>query len=359
MNSLLRAGALLLPFALMACSGHPAAGAAPAATQVDTVMPARQTFHTRVAAFGQLAADHRNALSLSLPQAVEILAVDVLPGRRVKRGAVLVKYASNPATRSAYLQAQSAVNVAREDLAQAQRLHAEKLATNVQVDAARKALADARAALAAQAQLGGAHATAVLSAPANGVVTTVAVQGGQHVAAGTTLVQFSPETALAAQLAVEPRTAADIHSGMPVTIQPVYAASGSRPLRGTITMVGKAVNPSTHLVDLVATLDKPARLAAGTALSADIDTANFPAWSIPRNALQTEAHGDYVYQIEHGKAKRVNVKVVAPGGSPIGVEGAIDPHAPIITLGSYEVSDGETVRASDAAKTPAKEASAR
>lgn len=146
---------------------------------------------------------------------------------------------------------------------------------------------------------------------------------------------------------------------MPVSIQPVYGADGAHPLAGTVAMVGNAVNPKTHLVDIVATLTAPTRIAAGTALSATIDTSKFKAWAVPRDALQSDAHGSYVFQIEHGKAKRVDVKVLAPDGSPVGVAGAIDPKAPVITLGSYEVSAGQAVQTAKPVSAHAKAAAAR
>ncbi|TAN04643.1 MAG: efflux RND transporter periplasmic adaptor subunit [Rhodanobacteraceae bacterium] len=330
---------------LSACSGNHAANNAQPATDVSAVLPTQQTFHTEVAAFGQLAADSRNALSLSLPQAGQVVATEVLAGRRVKHGEVLLKFEINPTARNAYLQAQNALTVAREGLKRTERLHAQKLATNAQLDAARQTLLDAEAALAAQAKLGGARAVTTLRAPADGVVTALLVQRGQRVTAGTTLVQFAPSSALAAQLGIDPEAAAGVRIGMPVTIHPVYAAQGAPPLHGTIAMVGDAVNPQTHLVDAVATLDRHVALASGTSLSASIATTNFKAWAVPRDALQNDAQGSYLFQIEHGKAKRVDVKVLAPDGSPVGVAGALDPHAPVITLGSYEISDGDPVQA--------------
>ncbi len=326
---------------------------------VETATPVRQTFHTKIAAFGQLAADSRNALSLSLPQAGQIVATEVIAGQRVKRGEPLLKLETDPTARSAYLQAQSAATVARDDLIRTERLHTGKLATNTQVDAARKALADAQAALAAQAKLGGAKPVATLKAPAEGVVTAINVQRGQRVTAGMVLLQFSPAAALVAQLGVDPGAASDIHSGMPVTINPVYAARGMSPLVGTVAMAGGAVNPQTHLIDVVATLDAPTPLAAGTALSANIATTAFTAWAVPRDALQSDAQGSYVFQIDQGKAHRVDVKVLAPDGSPVGVKGALDPQEPVITLGSYEVSDGDAVTAAAAAAPQAHGAAAR
>ncbi|MGH8146901.1 MAG: efflux RND transporter periplasmic adaptor subunit [Rhodanobacteraceae bacterium] len=342
-------GTLVLLLAACA-SGKPNTGTqTPIAVQ--TAMPKREVFHAKVAAFGQLAADSRGSLSLSLPQAGRIVATEVLAGQRVKRGEPLLKLETDPTTRSAWLQARSAVTVARDDLTRTEHLHAGKLATNTQVDAARKALADAEAALTAQTKLGGAQTVAALRAPADGVVTALDVQRGQRVTAGTRLVAFAPQAALVAQLGVDPSTAATIHTGMPVAIHPVYASHGAPPLAATIAMVGAAVNPATHLVDVVATLDKTAALPAGTALSATIETSKFTAWALPRNVLQSDAHGSYVFQIEQGKARRVDVKVLAPDGSPVGVAGPLEPDAPVITLGSYEISDGDAVQAA-ASATP-------
>lgn len=349
----------VLTLLLAACSSGKPNDEAQPPVQVSTAMPVRQTFHAQVAAFGQLAADSRNALSLSLPQAGEITATDALAGQSVKRGDALLKLATDPATRSAYLQAQSAVKVARDDLARTTRLQSEKLATNAQLDAARKAVADAQAALDAQAKLGGEQAVVTLRAPADGVVTALNVQRGQRVAAGTALLQFTPDAALAAQLGIDPGAAAGVRAGMPVTLEPVYAAQGVPPLRATVAMIGKAVNPQTHLVDVIATLGAKTPMPAGTAVSAIIATTPIVAWAVPRDALQSDEQGDFVLQVEQGKANRVDVKVLAPDGSPIGVEGALDARAPVITLGSYEVSDGDPVRASAPARSASQGTAAR
>jgi multidrug efflux pump subunit AcrA (membrane-fusion protein) len=178
------------------------------------------------------------------------------------------------------------------------------------------------------------------------VVTALDVQRGQRVAAGTPLLQFTPDAALAAQLGIDPGAASGVRVGMQVALKSVYAPAAAAPLHATVAMVGNAVDPQTHLVDVIATLDAKTPLPAGTALSASIATTPFQAWAVPRDALQSDERGDFVLQVEQGKARRVDVKVLAPDGSPVGVDGALDAHAPVITLGSYEVSDGDPVRAS-------------
>lgn len=311
---------------------------------VDTVMPMRRAFHTRVEAFGTLAADSRHAQTLTLPQAGQIVSADISPGHRVRRGQTLLKLATDPNARNAYQQSVNALNQTRDELTRTQRLHDEKLATNSQLDAARKALADAQAALDAQAKLGGAQAVTALTAPSDGVVTALDAALGERVAAGAKLVEFTPQLALAAQLGVEPEAAARIRPGMAAAIAPVYAAD-AQALPGTVTVVADAVNPQTHLVDVLATIDggDSAGLAAGAALSARIDVAQFNAWSVPRDALLNDEQGAYVFQIEQGKAHRVGVKVVSPDGDPIGVDGKLDSRAPVLALGAYELSDGDAV----------------
>ena len=334
-----------LTLLLTACSaGAPDAETQPA-VQVRSVMPKMQVFHANIAAFGQLTAGTRSALTLTLPQAGQITAIETIAGQRVKRGAALLELETDPATRSAYLQAQSALKIARDELARTGHLRSENLATNAQLDAARKALADAQATLDAQAKLGGAQATTNLRAPADGVVTTLAVQRGERVAAGAALLQLAPTSAMEAQLGIDPGALADVRAGMPVTLVPVYADHDAPPLHGTVAMVGDAVDPQSHMVDVIATLDSKVSLPAGTALSGSIVAKPFKAWAVPRNALQNDKQGDFVYQIEHGKARRVNVTVLAPDGSPVGVEGALDARAPVVTLGSYEISEGDPVRA--------------
>ncbi|HEY3584535.1 MAG TPA: efflux RND transporter periplasmic adaptor subunit, partial [Casimicrobiaceae bacterium] len=239
MNTLLRACAACLLLALAACSGGVSADSeTQAAVAVNTAMPTRQAFHGYVEAYGTLTGDTRRARMLTLPQAGQVIEAEVTPGRRVRKGQPLLRIATDPNAVSAYRQAVNTVNQARAELIRTQRLHDEKLATNSQLDAARKALADAQAALQAQAGLGGAHAITTLDAPADGVVTAIDVQLGERFAAGAKLVEFTPQSALAALLGVQPEQASRVRADMPVLLDAVY---GSSVLHGTVVSVADAV----------------------------------------------------------------------------------------------------------------------
>lgn len=351
-RSLAAIGGLLAALALTVTSCTSGTAQSPddqqAPVAVQAALPVRQLFHADVEAFGTLAGDSRRAQTLSLPQAGQVIAVAVTSGRRVRKGDTLLRVATDPNARSAYLQAVSALRVAQDDYARTQRLHDAKLATNAQLDTARKTLGDAQAALDAQAKLGGAQAETALAAPADGVVTAIGVKLGEHFSAGANLAEFTPQHALAAQLGVEPEQAARIALGMAATLAPVYGDAQALP--GKVAAVAGAIDPQTHLVDVLVDFDAGAdtTLAAGAALSARIDTAQFEAWAVPRSALLEDAQGHYLFQIEHGRARRVGVRVLSSEGDPVGVDGKLDPRAPVIALGAYELSDGDAVKAQSA-----------
>ena len=361
---LLPAACALLLAALLAACGHAApdddeAAAPPGQVAVTTATPTRQTFHDTVEAWGSVAGDPQRARAISLGHGGQVSALLVAAGQTVKRGQALLTITPDPAAHSTWLQAQTALTLARGELQRSERLAAQRLATQSQLAAARKALADAQATLDAQAKLGGAQTMTTLRAPADGVVTTLAVQRGARVAAGAALLQLAPASTMEAQLGIDPGALADIRAGMPVTLTPVYAGRAAPSLHGTVAMVGDAVDPQSHMVDVIATLDDRVSLPAGTALSGTILASPFTAWAIPRNALQNDERGDFVFQIERGKAKRIDVTVLAPNGSPVGVQGALDARAPVITLGSHEVSDGDPVRTSAPASNASQGTGAR
>lgn len=329
-----------------------AAAVADASVLVSVAPAARATFHDTVSAWGSVVGDLRRARVVSLAYGGEVAAVDVAPGQAVRRGQVLLRIRPDPAVRSAYRQAAAALDLARSDLAHVTALADRQLATQSQLAAARKALADAQAARdAARAQGGGAEEEPLVAA-ADGVVGTLDVHLGERFAAGAPLLGFIPAHALAVTLGVEPGDAARLRSGMAVALHSVY---GDGPeISGRLRVVGATVDPTSHLLDAQVDLPPAASAwAAGTAVSARIRTADVSAWAVPRGAVLEDAEGAYLYQVVQGKARRVAVRVRSPEGATLGVEGALDARAPVIVLGAYELSDGGAVRVRPAAAVAA------
>jgi RND family efflux transporter MFP subunit len=341
--------ALVLLGLLAGCGGAADSGSSKEQTStvaVTTEMPRRQTFHDSVEAIGSTMGDPHRARTLSLAYGGQIVDVKVAAGQTVKGGQPLLTISADPATRSAYRQAQSALTLAQGDLQRTEALAAQRLATQSQLAAARKSLADAQAALEAQKAIGGGSAQYIVVAPDDGVVTALRVGLGERASANVPLLDFTPAHALVAQLGVQPEDGQKLRAGMPVQLESVYGPPQG--FSGTLRMIGQSVDPQSHL--LPAQVELPASvgsmLVAGAALTAKIHAADFSAWAVSRDAVLNDEQGDYLFQVHDGHAKRVDVKLRSPDGNTVGVLGPLDPQAPIIVMGVYELSDGDAVKGS-------------
>ena len=342
--------ALLLCGLLAGCShatpDEDEAGASAGQVAVTTATAVRQTFHDTVEAWGSAAGDPQRARSISLAHGGQVAALQVAAGQTVRRGQPLLTITPDPVAHSAYLQAQTALTVAQGELKRTDQLDAQRLATQSQLATARKALADAQSAFEAQRALGGGAATETVDAPADGVVTLLQVGLGERIAPNAPLLGFTPAHALLGMFGVQPQDGARLRPGMAVQVRPVYGAKNS--FLGKLRMVSQSIDAQTHL--LTAQVELPAAasasLVAGAPLDARIRTDDFKAWAVPRNAVLHDEHGDYLFQVEKGHAKRIDVKLRSPNGDTVGVEGPLDPLAKVIVLGVYELNDGDAVRES-------------
>jgi RND family efflux transporter MFP subunit len=313
---------------------------------VTTVMPQRRMFHDTIEAVGTVTGDPHRARTLSLAYGGQIADVTAVAGQRVQRGQTLLTVSADPSARQAYQQAQAALELARGELQRSEKLAAQQLATQSQVAAARKSLADAQATRSAQqAIVGDGNASHAVTAPGDGVVTALRVGLGERVAANTPLLDFTPAHALVAELGVQPEHGGKLRAGMPVQLHSVYGPQQG--FTGTLRMLGQAIDARSHL--LPAQVELPAnagaRLVAGVAVTAQIAAGAFRAWAVPRNAVLHDDQGSYLFQVHDGHAKRINVTLRSPDGATVGVQGPLDPRAPIVVLGVYELGDGDAVKA--------------
>jgi RND family efflux transporter MFP subunit len=353
--SLMRHPAFLLLAVLLAGCGKAApeqeGAAADARVAVTTVQPVQQAFHDTVEAWGSAVSDPQRARSISLAHGGQIAALNVAAGQTVKRGQPLLTIVPDAAARSAWRQAQSALTLASGELKRSEQLAAQRLATQSQLATARKALADAQAALDAQRALGGGAAAEIVNAPADGVVTVLSVGLGERVAANAPLLGFMPAHALVAQLGVQPEDGAKLRPGMAVQLHGLYG--GQDAFVGTLRVIGQAIDPHTHLLEAQVQLpaEASAALLAGAVLEARIRTADFTAWAVPRSAVLRDGSGAYLFMVRQGHARRVAEKLRSPVGDTVGVLGALDAQAPVIMLGAYELNDGDAVQPAAAART--------
>jgi membrane fusion protein (multidrug efflux system) len=321
----------------------PAAGApAPASALVKTAPLQQLSLSDVLTAFGLVMPGLD--VAISFPRAGQVSRLLVIPGQRVQRGTPLVTLTSDPNARLAYTQALNAVDFAQGELRRNQELFSLQLATQSQVDAARRALHDAEAMLATQRMLGGGVGSATLTAPFDGVVDSVVVAQGDRIQPGATILQLGHIDVLRVRLGIEPVDSRLVRVGMPLTL--FVLDDSTKSVSVSIAESQGLVNPMTQLIDAVAMVPATRAnfLVPGMHVRATIKVGQHSSFAVPRAAVLTDSAGAYLFQVSSGKARRVNVAQGLESQGMISISGPLDPKLPIVVLGNYELQDGMPVR---------------
>ena len=333
--------ALLLFVLLHRSGGGDSADAETPATATVTLAPVRaETLATVVRAYGAVQPAADAVITIAAPKAAVVTGLVVGVGQQVRAGQALIQIANAPATQQAYRQAVDAVSFAQTDVARLQRLLAEHLATNDQVGAAEKTLADARAALAAQRAEGAGRAVQTIVAPGAAVVTAVSAKPGDRVAQDAPLLTLARSGSLVATLNVQPGAAGVVAAGDAATVS---SAFGGAPLSLRLASVGRLSDPTTRAIQVVAPVPASA-FPVGEAVQADIVTGTHQGLVVPRAAVVFDETGAHVFTIMGGKAHRVFVRPGAGHGPDIEISGPVAAGAMVAVQGAYELQDGMGVR---------------
>ncbi|MGI9169428.1 MAG: efflux RND transporter periplasmic adaptor subunit, partial [Caulobacteraceae bacterium] len=230
---------------------------------------------------------------------------------------------------------------AERDLARVRRLYDQQLAANDQLGAARKAVADARVALAAQAAVGAGKGRQSLVAPVAGVVGSTPAAAGEHLAADAPLITVIANGGLVAQLGVEPTRAARLAPGQRVAIASAFDPAHS--LQSRVLVVGRQVDPTTRLITVTAPV-QGAGLALGAAVEGKITVASHVGLLVPAAAVTYDEDGAHVFVARNGKAHQVNVRPGETQGDEIEVTGSLSAGDLVAVQGAYQLQDGLAVR---------------
>ncbi|KAF3997730.1 efflux RND transporter periplasmic adaptor subunit [Glaciimonas immobilis] len=339
---------LLGALAYFVYNGHSSASPAdvevPISAQVVT-QPLKQGMLTStLTAFGDVSPEHTVALSSANP--VQITQLLVVQGQSVNKGSPLALLRSDPAAVLSYQQAQSANNLAQAELKRIKELLGLQMATQSQLDTAQKNAQDAQASLTAQQKLGGGTASTTLLAPATGVVLVLTAAQGDRIAAGAPIMQFGGTDSLKVLLGIDPSNRATINKGSRVTLAPL--SNPTQTTKASVSEVQNLLDPKTQLINVVVKLNDAAarRFIPGMRVRAEIATGEQEAYQVPRQAVLSDDQGSYVFQIKQHKAVRVNVRSLIDNGATLGVSGKLDPAAPLVVQGNYELKDAMLVRES-------------
>jgi membrane fusion protein (multidrug efflux system) len=337
---MMRSIAATIAFLLLFCRA-----AMPAAAQQPSVLVQKTALHkgslpTIVTAYGRVEPSPAARRTVMAPFSAVVRGLFVRPGQEVAKNVPLLLLGPSPATEAAYTQARAALTAASQLVERTRALLGQHLATRQELAAAENSAADAQATLNAL-ESEGAGAPQTLRAPFHAVVTAVSTSPGAIVAQGTALIDLARPNALVLQVGVVPEHARAIKPGETVHITSLGAKD---PNTGKVVLRDSVVDPATGLVPVEITVP-PGLFLTGQMAEADIVTGKAEGYVVPHVAiLVNESGAPYVVQAVARRARMVPVHILASIGDKNIVTGPLDPAAPLVLAGNYQLTNGMRVR---------------
>lgn len=308
---------------------------------VSTIKLSMGSLPATVTAYGTIVAGPNAESTISMRANGIVGNVAVVAGQSVARGDPLVTVAPDAQSVADYRKAVGALNVARADRMHVALLLASHLATNADLATADQAVTDAAVTLAALDAVG-ADKPKTMTAPFAGIVSAVLAAPGMEQPVGAPLLRIVDANALAATVGVAPARAEAVKVGDDVTITLLNTGAA---ISAQVARIGDMLDPQTGLRDV--TLSLAGRGLLGEPVAAVIVTGTLAGYVVPRDAIQSDEMGDYVFQVDDKNiAHRVAVKILGTQAKATIIAPGLNAAWPLVTSGAYQLDDGVPVRMS-------------
>ena len=367
----LRANAIGIAVLLAAAACSEAAGREPApppaapAVRTEVVSVTERSPTVRVTAAIQAS---RRA-TLAAETAGHVIDAPFRTGATVREGEVLLRLGGPrnavavTEARARIAQADAALRQATRAREQADALARENASTPNVVESARDRELEARARMAeAEAGLEAARAglaETVLRAPFSGVLADFRVLEGDYVRPGTEVAVIVDPEGLEAELLLDPVEAADTEVGASVAV--VARSRPDETFRGTVTFVGRVLDPRSRRLPLRVSIEDPERaLRPGSVATFDVSVGPArPAVLVPEHSVQRRMGRTLVFTVEAegsraegaggprtttGVARAREVRVGEVRGGLAEVLEGLDAGDEVIVAGIERVIEGGPVR---------------
>ncbi len=276
---------------------------------------------------------------LSAPVEAILVSIAAPAGSRVARGQIVARLAATPAARLEMAKAAADARLAAQTLARAQRLRADGLVSNAEVDAARAA---AQSTTATQRSLALRSGQLTLTARSSGYVEAIVPAVGAVVPAGGVVASIVQAGDLRARFGIDPALARRLGRGASLRVIP---AGGGSAFSTPILSVDPVVDPTTRLASVYTLIPFESGIGAGETLSATIQvTEAGTALTIPYSALLDDGGQPFVYVVARGIARRRDVRTGAANGDRIAITKGLALGDMVVVAGGTALDDGMKVR---------------
>lgn len=264
------------------------------------------------------------------------------PGTIAEAGEVLV--ALDVAVEEAELRAQLAqAELAETTLTRIERMHAQRAASQEELDRAR---AERDVALAQIARTKAVIERKTMRAPFRGRVGIADVHPGQYLDAGSYLTTLQGvDDAAYVDFAVPQQVAAALRKGEHVQVY----AGGRESVNAAIVAIDARVDPETRNATIRARLDAAQAPAPGASVRVQTPVGEpTMAVSIPASALRKGPGGDYVFVLENDEAGQTrarvrHVRIATAAGDEVIVRDGLSAGEKVAASGSFKLRDSALV----------------
>jgi RND family efflux transporter MFP subunit len=276
---------------------------------------------------------------LAAPVEAVVMSIDAPAGTRVQRGQVIAHLGQSPATRAELAKAIAEARAADTAYARQQRLRADGLVGNSEVETARAAALSADA---LRDSLMERSKALLLTAPSSGYVATFTPHPGDVVATGSPVATIARVNQVRAHFGIDPGLARRVGVGASLMIAP---AAGGAPIASQILSVSPVADAQTKLAAVFASIPPDAGLNAGIALTGSLAlTATTEALSVPYAALLDDGGQPFVFVVADNVAHRHDVVTGVVGSERIAITKGLSAGDQVVTQGGTAVDDGMKVR---------------
>jgi RND family efflux transporter MFP subunit len=325
---------------LSGCSGSASDEQAPAPVALVVLVQAEKgAIPETVTLYGVVEISPAAQHVLPAPTEAVVKSIDAPAGTRVQRGQVIAQLMESPATRLELARAASDAHAADQAYARAQRLRADGLVGNSELETAHAAALSADA---TRDSLISRRESLNLRAPAAGYVATITPSRGDIVASGSAVATIAQVGDVRAHFGIDSAFVRRIASGASLVIAP---SAGGAPINSQILSVSPIIDAQTKLASVFASIPPNTKLNAGVPLTAAL-SLDLPqdTLTIPYSGLLNDGGQPYVFVVVDGVAHRQDVVIGAAGRDRIAIVKGVKVGDHVITDGGTAVEDGMKVR---------------
>jgi membrane fusion protein, multidrug efflux system len=311
-------------------------------TTVEVARPTVDRVVERVSAVGTLRAAENIIVRPEVQGLIE--RVHFQEGQSVKAGDPLFTLDAS-LVRAEVNEWEATVAQSRREADRAKELVARKLAAESDLDAKRSQVTVDEARLSsAQTRL----SKTVIKAPFAGVVGLRKVSPGEYVTAGQELVSLVQLDPIKLDFRVPESSLGHIKTGQAVNIE--VDAFPNETFSGAVYAIDPQLDTAGRSVNLRATIaNTKSQLRPGLFARVSLELgARADALLLPEQALWPQGDKQFVYVVDNGTAKLVEVSIGVRQGGMVEITHGLDKDAQVITAGQLKIGPGSPVQPLDA-----------